>query len=74
MVHIIIFLIDLFFAGGELYAKVSSKEKARLDEDEARTYFAQIIDAIEHLVSVSVGLLLLVNKQLEIVKIFLIFC
>ena len=53
---------------------MSSKEKARLDEDEARTYFAQIIDAIEHLVSVSVGLLLLVNKQLEIVKIFLIFC
>lgn len=38
-----------YAAGGELYAKVSSKEKARLDEDEARTYFAQIIDAIEHL-------------------------
>ena len=34
-----------------MYAKVSSKEKARLDEDEARKYFAQIIDAIEHLVS-----------------------
>jgi len=38
-----------YAAGGELYAKVSNKEKARLEEEEGKNYFAQIIDAIEHL-------------------------
>ena len=40
----------VYFAGGELYDKVSNKEQSRLEEDEAKTYFAQIIDAVQHLV------------------------
>ena len=51
LINLSIKSLNFDILGGELYAKVSSKEKARLEEDEAKTYFAQIIDAIEHLVS-----------------------
>jgi len=42
------FVIE-YASGGELFAYVSSKENERLEELEAKKYFAQIADAVDHL-------------------------
>ena len=37
-------------SGGELYQRISAKDNGRLPEEEGKVYFAQIVDAVQHLV------------------------